>query len=64
MAKLCSECGGNGQCKACGGTGDGKRQNPHPSKPLVNPDSGRVKCLVCNGDRKCIECGGTGRERS
>jgi hypothetical protein len=62
MAKMCSQCNGNGICTNCYGSGNGKSQNPHPSSPLVNPDTGRVKCLACNGSGKCVECRGTGRE--
>jgi hypothetical protein len=62
MAKLCSECGGNGVCTNCGGSGSSKKQIPHPSGGLTDKNTGAVRCLVCNGKLQCIQCKGSGRE--
>ena len=58
----CRSCGGSGRCRPCGGSGNGKRVVTHPSKGLVNPDTGAVKCPGCNGSGKCSGCGGSGRD--
>jgi len=57
----CDVCNGLKVCTLCKGRGGGKRHNPHPSKGLVDSDTGKVKCLQCNDDLKCVQCNGTGK---
>lgn len=57
----CKFCGGSGRCRPCAGTGNGKGVVPHPSRGLVNPNTGAVKCPSCNGKGRCSGCSGTGK---